>query len=141
MVSFAPLHEHGDLAGMSFSPEDIEKLFSVSTFSSDEVLGVMGFDALGSCSVATTRQEDFGMIPMQGLPLDFSDRRDFATDGGINNVELADLDLNEFWETMKPLMQTEGEATSEVTDAVTTLGVDPARLAQDLQDLYSGCIL
>lgn len=94
----------------------------------------------------------FPSVPTEGLFPEFSDEFGFHDDT-LDQVDLSTLDFNELWESVKPLMSQTGTEASESglrqiegADPFSPqlgdqLGVDAAKLAEDLQSLYSGCVL
>lgn len=89
-----------------------------------------------------------------------SDEDGVVDDGGLPNVDaspgadlegvfasnvFADMDFAEFWESLKPLLQTnrEGEVTitTESGSSMVGVDVDHGKLAQEVQVLFSGCLM
>ncbi|OAX41202.1 hypothetical protein K503DRAFT_767884 [Rhizopogon vinicolor AM-OR11-026] len=88
--------------------------------------------------------DDDGGADVGGFPsVDVSPGVDL--EGAFASNVFADMDFAEFWESLKPLLQTnrEGETivTTEPGDSVVVVDVDHGKLAQEVQVLFGGCLM
>ncbi|KAG2131703.1 uncharacterized protein EDB93DRAFT_931730 [Suillus bovinus] len=112
---------------------------------SDGVLGDASEFPPSSISDWFSSDDDGGADMGELLNLDGSSGVDF--EGSFSPNAFADMDFTEFWESLKPLLQasTGGEGETAVnTDSGATMGgvdMDSGKLAQDVQVLFSGCLM
>ena len=141
-----------DYLPLSFTTEDIENLLSSAAFADGAPLDT--FELSTFPPAASEDSTVLPSVPTEGLFPDFSDEFNLQN-GSHDDLDLSNLDFNEFWESMKPLMSLNGAEAfesdpglnqTEGTDPFSPqsgdeLGINAAKLAEDLQSLYSGCVL
>ncbi|KAG1742456.1 hypothetical protein EDB19DRAFT_1701155 [Suillus lakei] len=112
---------------------------------SDGVLGDASELPPSSISDWFSSDDDGGADMSELLTLDASSGLD--VEGSFSPNAFADMDFTEFWESLKPLLQAsaggEGETTVSMDSAAMMDGidVDPGKLAQEVQVLFSGCLM
>ncbi|KAG1774984.1 hypothetical protein EV702DRAFT_1008320 [Suillus placidus] len=112
---------------------------------SDGVLGDASEFPPSSISDWFSSDDDGGADMGELLTLDGSSGLDLEDSFPPN--AFADMDFTEFWESLKPLLQAsvggEGETTVSMDSGATMNGVDvdPGKLAQEVQVLFSGCLM
>lgn len=112
---------------------------------SDGVLGDASELPPSSISDWFSSDDDGGAEMGELLGLDGSSGLDL--EGPFSPNAFADMDFTEFWESLKPLLQAsaggEGETTVSMDSeaAIDGVNVDTGKLAQDVQVLFSGCLM
>lgn len=149
-VPLSPLPPSSPLPPTSpllFPPTDdvIEEFIDSDAFfsDSDAVLGD-GSELPPSTMSDWLSSDDDGGVDMGGLPsVDTFPGVDL--EGAFASNAFADMDFTEFWESLKPLLQTNKEeeitATTESGGSIGGIDVDHAHLAQEVQVLFSGCLM
>ncbi|KIP06326.1 hypothetical protein PHLGIDRAFT_463273 [Phlebiopsis gigantea 11061_1 CR5-6] len=133
-------------AGASFAPEDFDKLLSSNAFSPEESTNTFPFDleGLSSCPTAGYTSLTQSLVPTEGLFPELSDEFNFQGES-LDQMDLSNLDFNEFWESVKPLIdqnvaeRSDGDVVS--SPSADDLTANALKLAEDLQSLYGGCVL
>jgi hypothetical protein len=129
------------------STDDPMDEFIDSTFFSDSdgILGDGSELPPSSISDWFSSDDDGGADIGELLALDGSSGLDL--EGSFSPNAFADMDFTEFWESLKPLLQASAGGEGEIPvnmdsgAALDGVNVDPGKLAQDVQVLFSGCLM
>ena len=131
-----------DSEGFVFEPELQEGQQPLSATSSDFESEFPFSDDMGMCF------DDFNQLfsdhvtwthndAAEDTPMPLANGRDGTIQNGLN-----DLDFNQFWESVKPLVGNQSMMAGEDMFAQQDGGeVDHAKLAADVQALFSGCLM
>jgi hypothetical protein len=123
---------------------DMEEFIDSDAFFSDSdgVLGDASELPPSSFSDWFSSDNDGGADMGELLTLDGSSGLDL--EGSFSPNAFADMDFTEFWESLKPLLQASAGGKGETTvstDSGAATDVDPGKLAQEVQVLFSGCLM
>ncbi|KAG1879861.1 hypothetical protein F4604DRAFT_1752099 [Suillus subluteus] len=106
---------------------------------SDGILGDASELPPSSISDWFSSDNDGGAGMGELLTLDESSGLDL--EGSFPPNAFADMDFKEFWESLKPLLQASAGGEGETTSTINGVDVDPGKLAQEVQVLFSGCLM